>query len=236
MRLLVTRPEPDATAMKAHLVAQGHEVLIEPLMAIRFDDLDPIELEGVQALVATSRNGVRALAASPEFEDARALPLFAVGPGTAGAARALGFEQVIQGPGTGRELVAFIADNIDVNEGSLLHLAGDVLAFDFAGELARLGYHVLQPVVYVSEAVERLSGSTQARLRNGQVEGILLLSPRTAEIYSALIQQHELQDAVRTITHLCISDAAAAKLASLQPVKVVIAAAPNLKEVLALTA
>ncbi len=236
MRVLVTRPEPDATAMKAHLVAQGHDVLIEPLMDIRFDDLDPIELEGVQALIATSRNGLRALAASPEFEAARQLPLFAVGPGTAATARGLGFEIVIQGPGTGRELVAFITDGVDVNVGSLLHLAGDVLAFDFATELARLGYHVLQPLVYIAEPVDRLSGSTATRLRNGQIEAVLLLSPMTAQTYADLVVHHELTDAVRGVIHYCISQATAARLAALGQLKVEIAAAPNLKEMLALTA
>ena len=236
MRFLITRPEPDATALRAHLMAQGHEALIEPLMRIAFDDLDPIELDNVQALIATSRNGLRALAASPEFEHARSLPLFAVGPGTASAARALGFETVLKGPGTGRQLVEVISEYVDVNNGSLLHLAGDVLAFDFAKELARLGYHVLSPVVYVAEPVQRLSGSTAARLGNGQIEGVLLLSPRTAEIYANLIVQHDLADAVQDIRHYCISDAAAARLAELGIRRVEIAREPNLKEVLALTA
>lgn len=236
MRVLVTRPEPDATAMKAHLVAQGHEVLIEPLMEIRFDDLDPIELDGVQALIATSRNGLRALAASPELDAARRLPLFAVGPGTAATARGLGFEIVIKGPGTGRELVAFIADGVDVNGGSLLHLAGDVLAFDFASELARLGFHVLQPVVYVAEPAARLSGSIATRLRGGQIDGVFLLSPRTAQIYADLIARHDLTDAIRDAAHFCISAATAERLKTLGQLKIEIAEAPNLKEVLALTA
>ena len=34
MHLLVTRPEPDAAELKAALEAQGHEVSVEPLLAI----------------------------------------------------------------------------------------------------------------------------------------------------------------------------------------------------------
>ena len=236
MRLLVTRPEPDGRALRAHLIAQGHEVLMEPLITIRFDDADPIELDGVQALIATSRNGLRALSTSPALEHARSLPLFAVGPGTAATARGLGFERVIKGPGTGRQLVNFIIELADVNGGPLLHLAGDVLAFDFASELTRLGYHVLRPIVYEAEPATRLSGSTATRLGNGQIEGVLLLSPRTAAIYAQLVKAHGLSDAVRGITHFCISAAAADRLADLAPAKVEIAAEPNLQEVLALTA
>ena len=236
MRLLVTRPEPDGKALRAHLVAQGHEVLLEPLITISFDNADPIELDEVQALIATSRNGLRALAESPELEDARALPLFAVGPGTASTARGLGFQHIIKGPGTGRELVASIVEHADVNGGPLLHLAGDVLAFDFAPELTRLGYHVLRPIVYETAPATRLSGSTTTRLGNGQIEGVLLLSPRTASIYAQLVKAHGLTEAVRGITHFCISAAAADRLGELAPVKVEIAAEPNLQEVLALTA
>lgn len=237
MRLLVTRPEPDATALRAHLIAQGHEVLIEPLITISFDNTDPIELEDVQALIATSRNGLRALAEGPVLEDARSVPLFAVGPGTAATARGLGFEHVIKGPGTGRALVNFIVEQAEVNGGPLLHLAGDRLAFDFAGELTRLGYHVLQPIVYESEPATRLSGSTATRLANGQIEGVLLLSPRTAAIYAELIKAQGLTEAIRRgVTHFCISAATAARLEDLAPAKVEVAAEPNLQEVLALTA
>ncbi len=236
MRILVTRPEPDATALRAHLIAQGHEVLIEPLITIKFDDTDPIELDGVQALIVTSRNGLRALAASPALEQAQSLPLFAVGPGTAATAKALGFQHVIRGPGTGRQLVSFIIEHADVNGGPLLHLSGDVLAYDFATELTRLGYHVLRPIVYETEPADRLSGSTAARIANGYIEGVLLLSPRTAAIYARLIKLHGLVDAARDMTYFCISEAAAAQLEEIAPAKVEIAAEPNLQEVLALTA
>jgi uroporphyrinogen-III synthase len=237
MRLLVTRPEPDATALRAHLIAQGHEGLIEPLINVRFDNADPIELEHVQALIATSRNGLRALAESPALDQARSLPLFAVGPGTAATARGLGFEHVIKGPGTGRALVNFIVEIAEVNGGPLLHLAGDALAFDFASELARLGFHILRPIVYETEPATRLSGSTATRLANGQIEGVLLLSPRTAAIYAELVEAQGLTEGVRRgVTHFCISPDAAARLEGLAPVKVEIAAEPNLKEVLALTA
>lgn len=236
MRLLVTRPEPDARALRAQLIAQGHEVLVEPLITIRFDNADPIDVEGVQALIATSRNGLRALASTPAIEQARSLPLFAVGPGTAATAKALGFQNVIKGPGTGQELVSFIIAHADVNGGPLLHLAGDVLAFDFSSELTRLGYHVLRPIVYETEPATRFSGSIATRIANGYIEGVILLSPRTAAIFAKLIREHELLAPARQMTYFCISEATAEQLKAIAPLKVEIAGAPNLQEVLALTA
>ena len=65
MRLLVTRPEPDALKLRAALEERGHEATVEPLLQVSFDDADPIDLDGVQALIATSRNGLRALKSHP---------------------------------------------------------------------------------------------------------------------------------------------------------------------------
>ena len=236
MRLLITRPEPDATALKAHLLAEGHDVLIEPLLTIAFEDADPIELDGVQALIATSRNGVRALAASPAFDDAQALPLYAVGPGTAATAKALGLSYVIEGPRAARDLVTLIALHAEVNGGPLLYLAGDTLAADLPGELRRLGFHVLEPVVYATRYATTLSPTIVARFQAREIGGVLLLSPRTARTYAGLIARHGLIEKSRAALHLCISAAAARELAALAPARIATAKAPNLQEMLALVA
>lgn len=236
MRLLVTRPEADSVAFKAHLIAQGHHVVIDPLLIVRFDGAEPIELDGVQALIATSRNGLRALARNEAFATGKSMRVYCVGPGTASTAAALGFTDVVKGPATARDLVAVIARQADINGGPLLHLAGDVVTPGLVDELQRLGFHVLQPTVYRTDAAERLAAATVASLRNGRIDAIILLSPRTAEVYANLVQSHRLVDAVRNLTHVCVSAATAARLTSLEPAKVVVAAGPNLQEVLALLA
>ena len=88
MRLLVTRPEPDALKLRAVLEEHGHEATVEPLLSVSFDDADPIDLEGVQALIATSRNALRAAEVAPLRGEARQLPLFAVGRGDGAKRRA----------------------------------------------------------------------------------------------------------------------------------------------------
>src|SRR6185436_18023227 len=75
MRLLVTRPEPDALKLRAALEECGHQATVEPLLTVSFDDTDPIDLEGVQAVIATSRNGLKALRSHPQIAEARKLPL-----------------------------------------------------------------------------------------------------------------------------------------------------------------
>src|SRR5262249_38457908 len=127
MRILVTRPEPDALKLRAALEQRGHQATVEPLLTVSFDDADPIDLQGVQALTATSRNALRALKSHPALAEARSLPLFAVGEATAREARAMGFGVVIAGAGTAQELVVHIVSALDPAAGLLLHLAGDSL-------------------------------------------------------------------------------------------------------------
>jgi len=236
MRLLVTRPEADSVAFKAHLIAQGHEVVIDPLLRVRFDVADPIELDGVQALIATSRNAVRALVQSPAFTAGKAIRLYCVGPGTASTAAALGFTDVVRGAGTARDLAALIAEHADINGGPLLHLAGDVVAPGMVEDLHRLGFHVAQPTVYRTEAAERLAAATVASLRNGRIDGVILLSPRTADVYANLVQNQRLTAAVQGLLHVCVSAATAERLRLLALRSIAVAAAPNLQEVLALLA
>ena len=79
MRVLVTRPRPDAEAFAEALATRGHEALIEPLLEITLAEASalPLELDAFQALLVTSANGLRAFAALPER---RALPAFPPGP------------------------------------------------------------------------------------------------------------------------------------------------------------
>ena len=108
MRLLVTRPEPDALLLKARLEAMGHEATVAPLSSVSFEDAEAIELTEVQALIATSRNGLKALKVQGVQKIAALLPLYAVGQATAKEARALGFQTIIVGGGTVADLVPVI--------------------------------------------------------------------------------------------------------------------------------
>lgn len=234
MRVLVTRPEPDATALKAQLSADGHAVFVEPLLSIHYQPIDPDDLIGVQAFIATSRNGLRALAASDEWDAVRDVPVFTVGPGTAQQARQLGMSQVMQGPRSGRELVPIIAEVAEVNAGPLVHLAGETLAFDLGAELVRLGFHVLQPVVYHSVASEAFSEDAIRLLKSGGLDAVILLSPQTGTIYVDLVGRHGLVAAARKPSYICLSEAVADRLEGLGAVRKLIAAAPNIEEILGL--
>lgn len=234
MRLLVTRPEPEALKLRATLENLGCEVTVEPLLSVAFENTDRLDLDGIQALIATSRNGVRALKGSAALPAARRLPLFTVGSAGAAEARALGFETVIGGAGTASQLIAHIASVVDPAAGLLLHLAGDKLAADLKGELELMGFRVLQPLVYRTRPAQSFSEDVVEQLAMGEIEGVILMSPRTAATYARLVRKHGLTAPVADIAHFCLSEAVAAPLAALGVVHTEIAAAPRLEELLAL--
>lgn len=234
MRLLVTRPEPDALKLGALLEDAGHEATIEPLLSVTFDGGEAIELDGAQALIATSRNALRALKASPVLAQARDLPLFAVGKATAVEARALGFATVVTGAGTAAELVSHVVSALDPAAGLVVHLRGDTVAGDLPGALETHGFRLVQFIVYRMVAATTLSDETVEQLGTGEIDGVILLSPRTAAVYADLIGRHHLSTAVRKLPHFCLSNAVARRLAPLGQLIKHVAETPRLSDVLAL--
>ena len=63
-RLLLTRPREDSLALAEVLARHGVDALIEPMMTIRIDEGARLDLSGAQAILLTSANGARALAAA----------------------------------------------------------------------------------------------------------------------------------------------------------------------------
>lgn len=209
MRLLVTRPEPDATREAETLTALGHDPVRAPLLEIEFLQDVPLNLNGAQAIVITSRNALRALGTHPEREQAVALPLFAVGEATAWAARQLGFTEVTIGPGTGAGLPPIICTEVHPDHGPLLHIGAEKVAYDLKGTLEEDGFELRRVVLYRSHAVEELSEEIVEQLKHGDIDGVLLMSPRTARAFARLIQRYGLVTQVKGLVCYCLSKAIA---------------------------
>ena len=234
MRLLITRPEADASRLMAALAERGHQAMLAPLLRVAFLPLGELDLTGLQAVIATSRNALCALKSQPLLAHVRRLPLFAVGSATAAEGRALGFAVVLTGAGTAAELVTHIVAVADPAAGVLLQLAGDAQARDLKGELEAHGFRITRRVVYRMHAAAALSADTVEELATGSVDGVILMSPRTAATYASLLHRHGLVGAARRLLHLCVSAATAERLAQLGAVPIAVAARPCLQEVLAL--
>lgn len=231
MRVLVTRPEADARPLCRRLEALGAEPVMAPLLTVVQRPGAKAELDGVQALLATSANGVRALAAATSRRD---LPLYAVGEATASTAREQGFASVIGAGGDVDSLAALAAAALDPAAGALLHVAGTALAGDLAGALGNAGFEVRRAVLYEARAADELPAPAAAALAKGSLDAVLLFSPRTARTFVTLVMAAGLAARCEDVDALCLSPAVAEAAAGLPWQRCRVAAAPDQEALLAL--
>lgn len=224
MRILITRPAEDSEAFAHELRQHGIETLLDPLLTIEFLDGPPLALHGVQAVLVTSANGIRAFAAR---ETRRAIPVYAVGASSAACARALGFDPVFSAAGDVTALARLVCERLDPSAGAVLHVAGSHLAGDLAGALEKAGFAYRRAVLYEARAASALAPETAAALRAGTIDGIALFSPRTAKTFVALADAAGLADRLRAVTAFCLSAAVAAAARALPWRAVAVAARPE---------
>lgn len=224
MRLLITRPQEDAVAIAELLRARGHVPIVAPLMAVQVREGSELALEGVQALLATSANGVRA---ASQRTARRNLPVYAVGPQTAEAARAAGFKHVFSAEGDANALVEFVAERADPRKGGLLHAAGAETAGRIGQALQAKGFAVESVVLYDAVPVTTLPENALRTLQDGTLNGVLLFSPRSGKTFATLVTAAEVAGACEKLEAYCISPATAASLSPLTFARVAVAGGPN---------
>jgi uroporphyrinogen-III synthase len=231
MRLLVTRPRDDAVTLAARLERMGHGALVAPLMEVKFFDGPALELKGVQGVLATSANGIRAFARRSKVRD---LPVYAVGPQTAEAASEAGFELVHSAEGDAQALAEAVASWTKPGKGALLHAAGTETAGRLRKALQAKGFAVAVETLYEAEPVAALPQEAHRALQQGKLDGVMLFSPRSAKLFSRLVGEAGLAAACARLACFCISAATAAELGGLNFARLAVAGAPNQEAILAL--
>jgi len=234
MKALVTRPRDAAAAVAAALTARGIEPLLAPLLRIEMEPGGAARLggalAGVQALLFTSANGVRAFAkASRRFE----LPAYCVGEASAAAARIAGFRTVASADGDVGDLAALAAARLAPGNGALLHVAAASVAGDLAGALEAKGFATRRVVLYRAAETGSLAGEVADALCRDEVALALFFSPRTAELFVRLARAAGLTEHCGLMTAICLSANVAASLTGVTWRQVAIARRPTLDALLA---
>ena len=230
MRVLITRPESEATALAVALAGRGHATVIAPLFGLQF--LRPpadfaAALASCQAVLVTSANGARALA---EASEQRSKPVFAVGDTTAATAEGLGFTNVVSAAGDSRALAALVRQKLDPAKGPLVHASG----VDVAGDLATAlkDFDLRRYALYEAREADVLPEAAQAALQARALDAATFFSPRAAAVFVQLVEAAGLQDSCRDVTAIAISAAAAQPLDGLPFRTVTTAAKPSRQGVL----
>ena len=223
MRLLVTRPEPDASRSAERLRALGHEVLLAPLL--RTETIEASFTGPFAAVLMTSANSARAIAAHPRVKELTARPAFTVGARSAAAARACGFAQVESADGALGDLVRLVAARFAGTRARLVYLAGEDRAGDLAAALAAHGIAVETAVVYRAVALDALPEPVVRELE--RLDGVLHYSARSACTFLRLAEAAGRVNAALGLAHYCLSEEVALPLRQQRAARIMVAARPD---------
>jgi uroporphyrinogen-III synthase len=233
VRLLVTRPQPDAERSAAALRARGHATVVAPLL--RIETVDGVEIGSGPwtAILVTSANAAAAVARHRRFPELKNLPVLAVGERSAQAMRDMGFADVISAGGGMGELTRLAAGRL-TRGARLLYLAGAERSGDLAGDLAARNFAVQTVVIYRALAAEALPPAAAEALAAG-IDGVLHFSKRSAEAYVKAAQAAGFIDSgINNPVHFCLSAQVAEPLIQAGAAKVRVAASPDEAALLAL--
>ncbi|MEO1543704.1 MAG: uroporphyrinogen-III synthase [Pseudomonadota bacterium] len=241
--MLITRPLDDGAPLAQVLGERGHTSVLSPLL-----EIDPCPnargtCDAARAIAFTSRNALKVVSGWPEFDRLKRLKVFCVGPKTAELARDLGFSEVAGWSPTAETLASDMAEVLGRAEvmpespsGPIVHFAGADVAGDLVGSLSNHGFDAKKVVVYRAGAAKALTQDAVSALNAGQIDGVLLYSPRTAKVFCNLIGRAELQNTLNNVHACCLSDNVATSLGDMRGAfaRVAVAEKPNGKEMLAL--
>ncbi len=226
MRLLLTRPEPDAQRTATALRGRGHEVIVTPLLRIEAvaADLGPGRWD---AIVMTSANSCRAIANHPRCNELITCPVFVVGRHSAEAARIASFADVTSADGDAKDLARLLVARFAARDRRLLYLAGEDRAADLAADLASLGVSMKTVVIYRAVKVTDFPLPARDALKSGQIDGVLHFSRRSAEAFLACAESAQHLDEALAAFHYCLSPYVARPLLQAGAATVRVAAQPN---------
>ena len=184
MRLIVTRPEPDASRTAQALAALGHAPILSPMLDVVADPAAALPKRDFQAVLVTSGNAVgrwRRIAsagASKRCRSSRSATRRRSSPSAAALSR--------RARRAGRSTTSppWSERQLRPGDGPLLHVAGEVVAGDLAGRLAAAGFEVERAVLYRTHARPRLAEAAADALRDGGADGVLLYSRRSAAAFA----------------------------------------------------
>lgn len=234
MRLLLTRPRPEAERTAIALRNMGHQAAIAPVLEIENVANAAIGPGPYAAVLMTSGNAARAIVEHPRLPSLVWLDCFAVGSQTAAAARQAGFVHVVFAGGDGGDLAKLAGERIGKQDKPLLYLAGDDRARDMAAELAPHGLRLDTVVVYRAKAAKALSPDIAASLQAGQFDGVLHYSRRSTAIFVDCVRAAGLGAVAGRLRHFCLSARASEPLAAINAKSILVAQKPDEAAMLAL--
>ena len=227
--ILITRGQEDAIPLAENLERLGFRPIVDSLFKIKIKNNISLNLDGVQALLMTSANGVRAFA---QGSSVRNLPTCAVGDATAQTAKEKGFRSILSAQGNVSDLFKLVSKSFSPKAGTLLHTTGTRVAGDLGRQLEKYGFTYRREVLYEVTEKKGFSKRTLKAFAEKKILYILLYSPRTAELFQKLARNSGIDKNLGETWALCLSEAVAKEISGLSWKKIFVSELPNQQSLL----
>ena len=193
------RPQPDADLDVAALARRNVPALACPVMAPDYD-LIPLNRNAGEfaGVIFTSRHAVTGFINGATGSGWQDLPAYCVGRATARSAAKAGFTRIVTGHGGGRGLAPLIRRDASAMCSPLFWPSATQISFNMTTELAS----DIAPV-------GGLSPSLIEDLQNRRVGGVIMMSARSAMLFTAALEKAGLEAARPHITVIAGSKAIA---------------------------
>ncbi len=220
MKILITRPEPGASATAARLAALGHDPVLAPCLEIT--RLPWRLTEPAAALIVTSAQAIPSLPAALHN-----IPVFCVGDATAARLRTAGFTRVESASGNADDLLRLITARR--LPGLHVMAVGQRHGLALAKQLREAGVAVLRRTAYAAKPLAALPAGAASALATRQIQAALFYSAESVRAFLRLKPPH-----TASITAYALSKAVATPLAPLPWAAIHVALAPTEADLLAL--
>lgn len=224
MRVLVTRSSQEIQREIAALNLRGHKAISSPLLQIKPIEGPQINLEGSQAILISSRAGVRALA---KVSKERKIPVFTVGDSTADVALDLGYKRVESAHGDSKDLLVLSRRRLIKGAGKIFIASGADVVEDLEEHLEKDGFEVERRILYEASLVDNLSAYAEKCIRARKIDVVLFFSARTADSFVKIVIKSNLEEACSTMNAVCLSERVAKQASKISWLRVCFAKKPD---------
>ncbi|MGE3475374.1 MAG: uroporphyrinogen-III synthase [Rhodospirillaceae bacterium] len=224
MRVLITQPAQVAAISAKALAARGHEPIIIPLVTVERESAPAINLASAQGFLATSPEGVRALA---EHVGVRTFPIFVDSELTAAEARRAGFKDVLAAKDDSQDLARLVERSLKPANGALVYACSTAAPVNLGAMLGNMGFAVRPLPLYSIKRVAEIPNELRATLDSEGIDVALFMSPDEARAFVTLIQRDEGAPSITGLKTVTATPAIAAPLRALKGISVTVASASD---------
>ena len=209
MHILLTRPLEDCAEMIIKFKSLGHLVSHLPLLRIEKVNYKKIYFSDYKAIIFTSANAIKFL--DTKKIDKKIL-CFCVGSVTESKAKASGFQNVISAEGNVSNLKELVLQNLSPQNGKLIYVSGEIIAFDLDIQLAKEGYNIERIISYRADHNEKFDEIFVEKLKNDLPDIVYVYSQNSALSLLKFIKIYQFENLWINTNLMCIGEKTSAIL------------------------